>query len=377
MAPTTRAATWKATRRARRLYLPLLGTLYGAGVLSYLFVFLVDPYDLRPVGPRVRLADTTYADAVVPRLVAVAAHDGSDLVVVGASTSMAITPAMLREAFPEAVRPVNLSFVSMRADQLAIVLDQLETSTTLKRVIINVEFTFSRDIGWIRPVAETRYYAHAWHDPVPEFGSDALAAALTVIRTGVVDLPEWRRRHPDRPDFMLVREPLKQRPGDVAQLAAMAKASRSWVASAPAVDCGDVQVLRETLVPFLRRMTARGVKVDLLLPPYSLALYAEWSLNYRGRWFPGRGSVYANLMALKRCTVLAADGVPDVKVHAFDTDFSLTRDLSLYYDSSHIYDLEEYRSILRRVAGGDAVLRAADWPRFEATLRTAIEEFGP
>ena len=62
---------------------------------------------------------------------------------------------------------------------------------------------------------------------------------------------------------------------------------------------------------------------------------------------------------------------------AFDTDFSLTRNLNLYYDSSHIYDPEEYRDILRRVARGDHVLRAADWPRFEATLRKAIEEFAP
>jgi hypothetical protein len=355
----------------------MLGTLYAAAALSYAFVFLVDPYDLRAGGVRVRLADTTYADAIVPRLVSVAARDGSDLILVGASTSMAITPAMLREAFPDAERPVNLSFVSMRAPQLATVLERIETSTTLRRVIVNVEFTFNRDIEWISPVSETRYYASAWHDPVPEFGADAVATAFTVLETGVVDRPEWRRRHPDRPDFMFVRKPLVQRPGAVAHLAAAADASRSWVTSAPEIDCGEVPVLRKTLVPFLRRMSARGVPVDLLLPPYSLAVYSEWSLNYRGKWFPGRGSVYANLMALKRCTVLAADGLPNVRVHAFDTDFELTRNLALYYDSSHIYEPGRYRYILHRVARGDAVLRAADWPRFEATLRKAIEEFGP
>ena len=359
-----------------RFYLPLLGTLYAAAVLSYVFVFLVDPYDLRSVGVRGRLADTTYADAVVPRLVSVAAHDGSDLILVGASTSMAITPAMLREAFPTAERPVNLSFLSMRADQLATVLERIETSQTLERVLINVEFTFNREIEWIQPVTETRYYADAWNDPVPEFGADAVTTAVAALRTGIVDQPTWRRRHPDRPDFMLARAPLKQRPGAIAELDAAADASRAWVTSAPEITCDQVPVLRETLVPFLRRMAERGVPVDLLLPPYSLALYAEWSLNYRGKWFPGRGTVYANLMALKRCTVLAADELPNVRVHAFDTDFSMTRNLNLYYDSSHLYEPEAYRDILRRVARGDAVLRAADWPRFEATLRKAIEEFG-
>ena len=372
-----RAAANRTRHLGARLYLPILGALYAAAVLSYLFVFLVDPYDLRPMGVRVRLADTTYADAIVPRLVSVAAHDGSDLIVVGASTSMAITPAMLREAFPEAARPVNLSFVSMRAEQLATVLEQIETSPTLKRVIVNVEFTFNREIEWIRPVTETRYYANAWHDPVPEFGADAVATAVTVLRTGVVDQPEWRRRRSDLPDFMLVREPLMKRPGAIEQLSAAADESRSWVTSAPEVPCNQVPILQQTLVPFLRRMSARGVAVDLLLPPYSLALYAEWSLNYRGKWFPGRGSVYAHLMALKRCTVLAADGLPNVRVHGFDTDFALTRNLALYYDTSHIYAADAYRSLLKRMSRGEAVLTAADWPHFEATLRTAIEEFMP
>ena len=218
------------------------------------------------MGVRVRLADTTYADAVVPRLVSVAAHDGSDLVLVGASTSMAITPAMLREAFPEAARPVNLSFVSMRADQLASAGGD-HTSKTLKRVIINIEFTFNREIEWIRPVTETRYYASAWHDPVPEFGADAVGMAATVLRTGVVDNPGWRRRDPHRPDFMLARAPLMKRPGASAQLAAAADTSQAWVTSAPEISCDEVPVLRETLVPFLQRIAARDVRVDLLLPP--------------------------------------------------------------------------------------------------------------
>lgn len=359
------------------LFLPLLGMLYAAGILSYLFVWLVDPYDLRMVGVPVRLADTTYADTAVARLVSVAARDGTDLAVVGGSTSMAITPAMLREAFPAASKPVNLSFVSIRADQLATVLARLETSQTLRRVLINMEFTYNRDIDWIRRVAETRYYADAWHDPVPEFGTEALEMAVQVLKTGILDKPEWRRRSPDVPDFMHNRLPLAKRPDAIAKLGLAIDESRDWVTGAPDVGCEEVPVLRKTLVPFLERMTARGVAVDLLLPPYSLALYADWSLNYRGNWFPGKGSVYANLMALKRCTVQAADGMGLVRVHGFDTDFEITRDLTRYYDSSHIHDRETYRTILARMARGDGVLGAKQWTAYEATLKAAIVEFRP
>ena len=215
------------------MFLPILGTFYALGTLAFAFVWLVDPYDLRSVGVSVRLARTMYADSAVPKLVSVAAHDGTDLVVVGGSTSMAIMPAMLREAFPEAARPVNLSFVSIRADQLAIVLQRLEMSRTLKRMIINVEFTFNRDIEWIQRVTETRYYANPWHDPVPEFGAEAILMAVEVLKTGVLDSPAWRRRTPDLPDFMYGRPPLTMRPDAINKLAQATDDSRPWVTGAP------------------------------------------------------------------------------------------------------------------------------------------------
>jgi hypothetical protein len=238
-----------------------------------------------------------------------------------------------------------------------------------------MEFTYNRDIDWIQRVAETRYYANAWHDPVPEFGTEAIGMAQQVLKTGVLDKPEWRRQSPDMPDFMHDRLPLAKRPEAMAKLARAVEDSRGWVTSAPDMPCSAVPVLGKTLLPFLERMAARGVSVDLLLPPYSLALYADWSLNYRGNWFPGKGSVYANLMALKRCTVLAVEGKTHVRVHGFDTDFTITRDLTRYFDSSHIQDRETYRTILARMARGDALVTAATWPAYEQSLKAAIQAF--
>src|SRR5271170_7055416 len=94
-----------------RSFLPILMTLYILMILSYGLVWIVDPYTLRTRSSiSARLGDFGYADDVVPRLLYVAAKDGTDLVWVGGSTSASFTTAMLREAFPDVKKPVNLSF---------------------------------------------------------------------------------------------------------------------------------------------------------------------------------------------------------------------------------------------------------------------------
>ena len=271
-APGDAAGTMRSVRPRRRgsdggAYLPFLATLYAAAVVSYLFVFLVDPYDLRSVGVRVRLADTTYADAVVPRLVSVAAHDGSDLVLVGASTSMAITLAMLREAFPEAARPVNLSFVSMRADQLATVLGVIpdledpEAGHHQHRIHVQpgdrVDQARHRDpllrqrLARSGPGVRSRRGRHGHHRAQdgrrgqPGVAEARPAAARLHARQSATDETPRRQRSAG---------------GSRGYVSA-------WVTSAPEICCDQVPVLRATLVPFLQRIAARDVRVDLLLPP--------------------------------------------------------------------------------------------------------------
>jgi hypothetical protein len=363
-----------------RTFLPIVGTLYCMAILSYVFVWMVDPYDLRPWGVSVRLAGHRYPDRIVPRLFSVAARDGTDLVMLGGSATMGFMRSMLREAYPEASQPVNLSFVAQRADELEIVLARIEPSYSLKRVILTLDFTLINDITWIARALDKRYYAENWHDPVPEFDLDAIRLSWNVLRTGALDIPGWHLKNPNRPEFMETDLPVTAFPERVAKLAAAAEGSRAWVTQAPAIACDDFPSLRTVVLPFTQRMAARGVFVDLLAPPYSLAVYSDWSVNNPdGHFFSrkGKGSVFANLVSLLRCAVEMTAGIPNVRVHAFNTDLSITRDLSRYYDGSHILDYETYRHIMLRMATGDAVLTTAKWPEFETALKTAVEEFSP
>ncbi len=363
----------------RRVFLPLLGTLFAMAVLAYAFVGMVDPFDLRAGGSPVRLADRPYADKMVPKLVSIAARDGTDLVVVGGSTSMAFTPAMLRAAFPEARKPFNLSFVAIRADEVATVLGRLETSPSLKRLLLAIDFTLIRDIGWTGRSLPPRFYGpSAWYDPVPEFGVDILPHAFRVAARGVLDGPDTRRRDPEWPDFLQAGIPLTRRAEALSKLTRAARSARPWVTSAPELPCERMSALAETMAPAARRMAARGVAIDFYFPPYSLSVYSDWTENFpEGHFFAGRGMVFANLFALRRCAVEAFDGIANLRVHAFDTDRAITADLSRYLDSTHLLDLEAYRTILGRIADGSAVLTRGTWPAFARAYREAVAGFSP
>jgi len=136
--------------------------------------------------------------------------------------------------------------------------------------------------------------------------------------------------------------------------------------------------LKTILLPFAERMSARGTAGDIVMPPHSLALYSDWTVNgLYSKIFTEKGGPFTNPVSMRRCTVEMTAGLKKVRVHGFDTDFAITGDLSLYMDTAHLYDLDKYREIMLRVAKGDAVLTPENWPQYERALKDAVQKFKP
>jgi hypothetical protein len=361
-----------------RLFLPVFASIYALGIAAYVLVWLVDPFDLRPGGIALRLTDHPYVDKMTAKLVSVAARSGADLVVVGGSTEMGFTPKMLRDAFPESKQPVNLSFAAIRPAEYRLVLSTLETSTSLRRVILALDWPLAKTFAGQPPRKQMRYYQpFVWNDPVPDFDLDAVMISLRTLIGGGLDRTDLRK-DVDRPDFDRRASPVTARKSALAQLSRAVEASRGWVTTGPKIDCTDLPALDDIVMPFVRRMAARGVSVDLLVPPYSLAFYSDWSFNFPDKnVFREKGDVWASSMALRRCTIEAAQGIPNVRLHLLDTDFTITANLAHYLDSVHLFDLDIHRYVLGRIARGDASLSPQQWPDYEARLKAAVDAFVP
>lgn len=362
--PTTPSA-----RRWPSIFLAGVTLAWAAALAAYAFIAFADPYELRFDRPAERLADHPFPEPVAPRLVSVAANEGADLVVVGGSTSVGYTPAMLRAAFPGTKRAVNLSYFCATDDDYGLTLPRLAQSKGLKRIIISLDFTIMwRCLTGVSPL-DRRFYATHWEDPVPDFGLQTIALSRNVLSTGVLDLPEWRPRRPDQVDGTTDAPPLTDSPALIATYHRQVIAARPWLTEGPAVPCSEIPAIQKVIAPNVRRLAARGVAVDLVSPPYSLAYYGV--VGFRGQ------ETFAHFMALRRCALAATAGLPGVRFHAFDDDLPLVGALANYKDPGHLRGYAAYAYVLKHIVAGDRVLTPAGFPAFEARAAREVEAFDP
>ena len=356
-------------RRGRDCFLPFVGAAWLICLVCYAFVWIADPYALRTSRTRAHLAEHAYPENVVPRLFPIAAAEGADVVVVGASSARGYTPAMIERAFPEAQRPVNLAYGCSTAADYRSALPRLESSKRLKRVIFSLDFTLIWPcIAHVTPL-DQRYYTLPWNEPVPEFGSQSVELSVRSRLTGVLDLPEWRQQLSDRVDNITDLAPLTQSPAALADVRDGLDYMHGQIASAGELSCDVVPSVRQLIAPFVQRLSRRGVAVDILSPPYSLAYYTNPRTGHSS------AETFAYTMALRRCTLQMTAGLPNVRFHFFDADPSITGQLSNYGDIAHICSPSIDLAILRHIAAGDHVLTPSRWPAAEASLRRELLDF--
>jgi hypothetical protein len=359
------------------LFLPLIATGYALAIASYLFVGAVDPYALRPWGVKARLVDRPYDGEVTPLIMMTAANDGTDLVVVGGSTSLGYMPAMLRQAFPDAHQPVNMSFDGVNADDLSTELDAFGRSPTIRRLILNLDWPLIKDRADYGHIAGKPPYDGAWYNPVPEYNPESMEMSVRVLRTGLLASPHWLDPSEELPDTVLADRPLTDFPDQLAHIAHDVAVTRGWLTRGQELPCSAMPKLAHVMAQ-LRAIAARGVAIDIIVPPYSLYMYPNWSdiPPQLGASFH-HDQAFAQMMSLRRCALEETAGVANIRIHAFDTDTAITGNLALYRDTSHLFDPGTYRQILMHVAKGDSVLTLQAWPSFEAKLRDEVEELPP
>lgn len=358
-------------------FLPLVALAYLLGFGLQAFVMAVDPFDLRPTGMNAKLDQRAYPDRAIPRLVSAVAKSDHDLVVLGASTSMGYTPEMLRRAFPDARNPFNLSFGALRKEEMALILDQLlAKDPALKRVVLSLDVTTLNDVNMMGRLLPTRYYAPRWYDLVPEYDQESLSVAWSVARTGAIDSPAWPRRGPLPNWADGVSIPFQQ-PGAMAKLQRAADLTRSTVLDGDPPTCREIDGLNQVVIPYARKLAARGIEVEVLTAPFAMSAYSDWAVNWPRHNFIRREGIYANLMALRRCAVEGLEGIPHVRVHSFDTDLALVGDMRNYFDSAHLVRPEAYQYVLDSIAARSHLLNEENFAAYEAKLRQEVSHFNP
>ncbi len=147
----------------RRFFLSLAGTAAGVTLFLFLFVALVDPFDMLPLSPPLdRVPIATNARFSFPGL---ARKEGWDSAVIGTSTSRLLRPAELDAAFD--ARFVNLAMNAATAYEQSRILEVfLRAHPAPKVVVIGLDdiwcLTRQFERYTPRPFPEWMYDANRW-----------------------------------------------------------------------------------------------------------------------------------------------------------------------------------------------------------------------
>ncbi len=347
------------------------------GLVAYWIIVAIDPYEVRRTHPPYELAEHRYPDDEWTRLLNVITAKPHEVILLGGSTAMAIDQSLMREVFPGALNPVNLSYVAPRPPDMPLILPKIARVPGLKRIILFMDFTLQEKGHRRSPSGDI---LQGLRDTDWSHGSDfSLTTALASIHAladGTYDLRMWSALA--LPDYMLGGAPLTQSSNAMRRFKEALRRHGDDVFASSGLSCGQIPYLRTVLEPFLQQMANSHVAVDLVFPPVPYILYYDW-IDHRPPTHDALidGPVFDQFMVFEKCVVSTVDesGAQDTRVLALDANDNLSGNLGHYFDTLHLIDPAAYRLEAQMIADGDGQISSDNFEQHEAQLRAKVSRW--
>lgn len=358
------ALRWRVTRP-----MLLAAILLAAAYLSLAAtVIAVDPYNIYSWGaePRIEHSDTP-RDLVIDWIDVAAKDPAYNTFLVGSSVTAMYSPEYLKSILGPDVRAVNLSYGGPRPRDRDLVLDRLVENPNVQHLILTFDWTYIRD----PEVANSGFPTFLYDDDI---GNDLrMVNFQTIQRT--FDILDGKLSYSNPDDAIYARYVKKmydgfQRPSEMAKIGRMVERYREGVGDSSGRDCDSYHAINDQLVPDLKALSARGVKVDILVPIESYAFY-----------YVRRNDISKTLldemMTARRCLVNAAGDLPHVRIFAFDADPAVAGDLANFREVGHIYNPAVLRRVVTAMKTDSDRLTRDNIANHEREIRSAVEKYRP
>ncbi|RYE51286.1 MAG: hypothetical protein EOP21_01770 [Hyphomicrobiales bacterium] len=208
-------------------------------------------------------------------------------------------------------------------------------------------------------------------EALPDFENAIVRASVNRLSSGYFVDPQWARQLSDYANSKrVVDQPQKMR--EIA--AAARKIPPSFFQPVRPMSCSHFAFVAEVMVPAAEKAHAKGVKLDFYFPPIPLATYPVFETRDSLKTAGVDETIFSQLMSFHRCAIIALDRLSreGVKVHAVDTDQSITAHLRYYKDTVHLMDEDKNQRILQDIKGGKYLVTVASLNRYEALLSNQI-----
>ena len=355
---------WRATR-------PIL---LAAGVLTAIYLVLaavvitVDPYNVYRWGAPTRIEQSDTPRDLVIDWIDVAAKDPAyNTFLVGSSVTAMFSPDYTEAVLGPDAEVVNLSYGGPRPRDRDLVLDQLVESDTVKHVILTFDWTYIQDPD----VTNISFPTFLYDD---DLANDLRMVNFSTIKTTFEILAgEQFYSNPDDASYVRYVDRMYerfQRPEEMASIEKTVARYRPQIGKSSGRDCASYHAINDQLVPNLKTLSDRGVKVDIMVPIFSYAFYYV----RRDDISP---TLLDEMMIARRCLVAATSDLPQVSIYAFDDDPAVAGDLGKFREVGHIYDAAILHDFVTAIATGNGRLNRDNFPAYERRVRTAVENYRP
>lgn len=341
-------------RRLRRVLtrplLPLFGVVAAACWALALFVLAIDPLNLYPWGVPPRLQqDGDYSPNAKPYLIDAAAKDPEiDTILLGSSTARNITASMMEAILPGTHKAFNMSYSAPLAEDRSLVQREVLRYSAARRVLFEVDLNFALPTRLQRTRHFPLYlYDDAWWNDIRVVNQETLGLALNVLKGKPLWNGSWSSEgHQKKFQKQYERA---QSPEQAALHQAAIDRQRPNIDRPARFTCKDLDAINDNLVPFARALSARGVEMDLWFPIYSTQVYYEWLDDPLHLQTIGP-SFLNDQLQMRQCLVEALDGIPHVRVFAFNDLVDISDDLRNYRDLGHLQNMAPLQYILQSIA---------------------------
>lgn len=343
-----------------------LGLLVVYWVVATIIIFL-DPFDIYSWGIRtpVDLHNTTDDNRYL--VDAVAKDPTIDLVMVGSSTAMPYSPEDLRRAYPDSLRPYNLSYDAARPVDRTAVINTIADRSKAKRLVVWLDWSYAMPKEAQNPTFPSYMYDSSRYNDLRMVNETAFGASVRILR--------GRNPFADYPKRLAVRNLRWQQsyaefqsPAAMRTLASKIRMYRPTIDRPGAKGCSSLSALDSGLVEPLRKWAMSGRPADVIIPAYSPAFYFD-------RGDPASGLRLADQLMLRRCLVLQTAGFAGVRIFALDADAQLTGNLSNYKDPGHLFGQGALGIALNHIAKADLIVGPKNVESYLGSLRLRVVNY--
>jgi len=360
----------------KRPFLPFIMAVAAACWTLALFLCVIDPLNIYSWGTRAKLkTNGDYSMRSTVFLGSVVAKDPDlDTVFIGGSTGHFFTTRMMEDALPNTSRAFNLSYGSPSAMDRAAVARQILRFSHARRFIIEADWTYTI------PVTEQHMsesfpiylYDEVWWNDVRGISWQTLALSIAALRGDPLWISDWSKTREQ--DGYRNRYARTHTPAALADFREMVAHERIRVETPSKLSCDKMDEVADNLIPFARALAARGAEVDVLMPLYSSIIYYS-AAESKSRQQPPRPPLLSDVLLLRRCLVEALDGLPGVRIFAFEDVAGLAADFSNYFDPGHLYNPAANLYILQSIARGEHRLTRSNVDDRNSEMRRNVIQY--